>query len=201
MPQKLIRSFITIVILLAAWMTISATGGWKGPVAQMDMPTGTVQPQATESTPAPLVQGTPTPAGNDLGGNLPSPTWTSIFTGYTPYPNSTYSPMGGMGMSGGSMGSGGMGMGSMDMSGCSMMSGMNMSGGSMSGMDMDDYMIQGMDMTGMTGYVQANSTPLLSNPWLLLGWVLLGLVILAILVGAGIAIAWLIRRSKLTQVP
>jgi hypothetical protein len=202
--------------LLIAMLTISAAGGWHAPLAQMDMPTGSPLPQSTQDLTTPRAQDTPTPAGDNLDMGVSSPNWTSIFTGFTPYPNATYGSygsgmgsMGGMGMSGGYYGTGtpmsGMGsMGSMGgMSGmgsgsCSMMgsSGMSMNSTSgdysMSGMDMS-----GMNMTGMNGYVAGN-TSVFSNPWLLIGWVLLGVLVLAILVGIGVGIAWLIRRPRQT---
>jgi hypothetical protein len=219
MSRKLKLTLVTILILVTALLTAAAAGGWESPLAQMDMPTETMQPPSTVSPVTPEMQETPTP--EDLGGvqSAASPTWTSIFTGYTPYPDAsgTYYPyMGGTGMGGGcggggmsgGMGSGGMGMGSgttingtpmsgmggmsgsMDMSSCSMMSGMNMSG---------DATMLGMDMTGMSGSVVSSSTSVFNNPWLLIGWVLLGVLVVAILIGIGLGIAWLIRYSKQTR--
>ncbi len=209
-------TFLTIMVLLAAITTIAAAGSWAGPLAQMDMPTETIQPQTTASQPAPQAQDTPTPAGVEQG--MPSATWTSIFTGYTPYPNSTYPAMGGGGMMGGcggmgAMSSSGMGMsggnamggtpmsgmgsmsGEMDMSSCPMMSGSGMSGMAMP----DDYEIMGMDMTGMSSYVTEDSDSAFSDPWTLIGWVLLGLLVIAVLVAAVLGIVWLIRRSRQVQ--
>jgi len=193
----------------------------------MDMPTETMPPPSTVSPVTPEIQETPTP--EDFGDvqSVASPTWTSIFTGYTPYPDAsaTYYPyMGSSGMGGGcggggmggGMGSGGMGMG---MGSGSTMSGTPMSGmggmggmGSMSGsMDMNncsmmsgmnmygDATMLGMDMTGMSGSVASSSTSVFSNPWLLIGWVLLGVLVVAILFGIGFGIAWLIRYSKQTR--
>ncbi|OGO31769.1 MAG: hypothetical protein A2136_03620 [Chloroflexi bacterium RBG_16_54_11] len=200
-------TFLTIMVILAAITTIAAAGSWAGPLAQMDMPTETMQPQATAS------QDTPTPADVEQG--MPSATWTSIFTGYTPYPNSTYPAMSGGGMMGGC---GGMGMsgstamggvtmggtpmsgmgsmsGAMDMSNCPMMSGSGMSSMAMP----DEYEIMGMDMTGMSSYVTEDSDSAFSDPWTLIGWVLLGLLVIAVLVAAALGIVWLIRRSRQVQ--
>jgi hypothetical protein len=205
------------VILLVAILTTAAASGWGGPLLQMDMPTDTVQPQATSALATPYGQNTPVPAGSDSQQSLPSPVMTSIFTGYTPYPNATYMAGTGMmaGMGGmGSMGSNGMivgsgvmtgtmgmsGMGSMgmgDMASCPMMSGSSMSGSSMSGMDMGtDLSMIGMDMGEVSGSVEYSSGSVWSNPWLLLGWIVLVLVVLAILTGTAFGIAWLVRRLR-----
>jgi hypothetical protein len=208
MPQKIKILALTFGILLLAALMISAAGGWYGPLAQMDMPTDTVQPQMTP-------QDTPTPMESSPGNVLPSPTWTSIFTGYTPYPDATYAYGGMSGMSGTQTmngtpmsGMGGMGgmssmSGSMDMSGCPMMSGMSMSGGTtmggttMQGMNMSGgYMIEGMDMDDMYASVEDDPTTILSNPWVLIGWVLLGLLFLGILAAIIVGIARLILRSR-----
>ena len=246
MSRKFKLGFVTSVILLIAIITIAAARGYGDPLTQtgMDMPTETMQPRSTASAATPQMQDTPTPLGNNIEQNAPSPTWTSIFTGFTPYPNSTStynSSMGGSGMmggcsgmsSGGSMGSGGMvsmgtggmgmnngvitgtmgmnsmggmGSGGMGTGNCSMMSGSGMSGSGMSSSEMsssgmsspgmsDGYML-GMDMSGVSGYVEDNSSSVFSDPWLLIGWVLLGLLVIAILVGAGFGIAWIVHRSR-----
>ena len=139
MSRNIKIGLLMIVILLIAALSVAATRGWNGPLFQtgMDMPTSTTQPQSTQSPATPIGQGTPTPSGNDAQQSLPSPTMTSIFTGFTPYPNAmaTYGiPMGSGGMIGGgmmgyasvmtgTMGTYGMGMSGMDMSACPMMSG------------------------------------------------------------------------------
>ena len=61
------------VILLVAILTMAAASGWGGPLMQMDMPTDTVQPQATSALATPYGQNTPVPAGSDSQQNLPSP--------------------------------------------------------------------------------------------------------------------------------
>jgi hypothetical protein len=136
---------------------------------------------------------------------------TSIFTGFTPDPKTTstyYSSMGGNGMMGGGMTGtpsgmntmGSMGTSGMDMSGCPMMSGSSMSSSGMGTTGMgDDFSMPGMDISEVSGYVEEDSTSILSDPWFLLGWVLLVLVIIAILVGAGLGIAWIVRRSRPTN--
>ncbi|OGO66323.1 MAG: hypothetical protein A2030_08875 [Chloroflexi bacterium RBG_19FT_COMBO_50_10] len=213
MSRKFKLAFLITVILLVSMFTIAAARGWGSPLAQtgMDMPTETMQPQSTANLATPLMQDTPTPLGKNTQQGMPSPSMTSIFTGFTPYPNSTY--MGGSGMMGGGMMGGyagmsgvitdtmgmyGMGTGSMNMGSCSMMSGMDMSSGtSMSGMDMSSgYSISGMDMSGMSAYVVDDSSSVFSDPWLLIGWVLLGLLVIAILVAAALGIVWIFRRSR-----
>jgi hypothetical protein len=213
MVQKFRLFLITVVIMTFASLTISATGGLNKPLAQtgMGMATDTPQPQT------PQMQDTPTPGGNNPAMGLPSPTWTSIFTGYTPYPNMT--PMAGSAMGSGMMGRGmnlssqdttGAITGSMTSSNCPMMSGMGSMGGmgamdmgggsSMPGMDMgSNYAIEGMDMYGTSGYVQTSPSDPFSNPWLLIGWVLLAVLIFGILAAIVVAIIWLIRRSKPPQ--
>ena len=204
MTRKLQLAFITIVILLFAGITISAVGGWNVPVAQMDMPTDTPQPTS------PQVTDTPVPGGESAG--LPSPTWTSIFTGYTPYPDttSTYYPMGGSGMGmscsgmgGASMGTGMAGMGSGTMPGgmgmgatgsitgtlttgsCPMMGGMS----GMSGMSMGSgSSMSGMDMSddymiaGMDLYETNGDVATASSNIFTNPWLLLGWVLVGLLI-------------------
>jgi hypothetical protein len=219
MSYKFNRMFAIIGFLLIAMLTMAAARGWEGPLAQMDMPTETMQSQSTSNPVLPQVQDTPTPGEISAEQSAPTPTMTSIFTGFTPYPNATsayYGNMGGSGMmgsgmmgsssgmsAGGGMGTGGMGTGGMEMGSCSMMSGtsMNSSGmtgdSGMAGMDMgDDMWIEGMNMNAASGAVDYDSSLFSNNPWTLLGWVILGLVVIAILVAAGFGIAWLFRRSK-----
>ena len=226
MSHKMKLTLGTVLLTLTMLFTLAGRG-LEGPLAQMDMPTETMQPpSATE------MQVTPSPENTSGAQGAISPTMTSIFTGFTPYPNATYGyygPMGGSGTGGGCSGmsgGGGMGMssgyytdtlttggmgsmgsGGMDMGSCPMMSGsMDMTGGSMSGMNMSGVDMPGMDMTGydlseVNGYVTANSASVFSNPWVLIGWVLLGLLLLAILAGIGFGIAWLVRRSGQVQTP
>jgi len=136
MSRKYKLAFVITVILLVAVTTIASARGWEGPLYQtgMDMPTATMQPASTQSPATPQPQVTATPRGVDAGSSMPSPSMTSIFTGYTPYPNDTstnYSSMGGCGMMGGSSGmsaGGSMGTGGMGMSSGATPSGMGMSG-------------------------------------------------------------------------
>lgn len=219
MSNKLRGWIIIAAVLLTALVTIGAVGGGQGPFYQtgMDMSTATMQPGSTQSLATAWVTETPTPSGADPQQGAPSPTMTSIFTGFTPNPNamSTYTmPMVGSGMMGGgmmgsspvmtgTMGTTGMGMGGMAMSGCPMMSGSSMGSGSMSGgmsmsgmdMDADSWMV-GMDMS-MTESAEAEEASLSSrDPWWILGWVVLGLVLLTILLAAVLGIIWIIRRTR-----
>jgi hypothetical protein len=212
MSHKYKLALSIFVILLGTMMTIPAARVWGGPLYQMDMPTDTAQPQVTTSLVTPIVQNTPVPGGNESQQTLPSPTFTSIFTGFTQNPTamSTYvMPMGGSGMMGGGMvGSstvmtGTMGTTGMGMGGCSMMSGSGMgstgmgAGSSMGGMEMgDDMWMAGIDMSTLRSSAETESSLASTNPWWILGWVVLGLVILAILAGAVLGIVWLVRRSR-----
>ena len=219
MSYKFNRKFAIIGTLLIAMLTMAAARGWEAPLAQMDMPTETMQSQSTSDPVLPQVQDTPTPVEINTEQSVPTPSMTSIFTGFTPYPNATsayYGNMGGSGMmgnglmgsssgmgAGGGMGTGGMGSGGMEMGSCSMMGGTSMGstgmtdGSGMAGMNMgDDMWIEGMNMNTASGPVDYDSSLFSNNPWTLLGWVILGLVVIAILVAAGFGIAWLFRRSK-----
>ncbi len=168
--SRLIVSIITLLFI--AFMTMAVAAGRGGPLKQtgMGMPTDTMQPQ-----PSSTAQATSTPVGNSSAQNMPGPTMTSIFTGYTPIPNSTYTggtvmmgscpgmsgmgcmgTMGGMGSLGTVMGSGLMtgtvgtiGMAAMDAGGMDMSSCamMGSSGMSKSGMYGDSSM-SGMNMSG-----------------------------------------------------
>ncbi|OGO65631.1 MAG: hypothetical protein A2030_05735 [Chloroflexi bacterium RBG_19FT_COMBO_50_10] len=211
MSYKFKRMFVIMGILITAMLTMASARGWENPLAQMDMPTETMQSQSTSNPVLPQLQDTPTPMGMNTEQSAPSPSMTSIFTGFTPYPNSTstyYDAMGGSGMmgsgmmgsssgmsAGGTMGTGGMGMSGMEMSGCSMMSGTSMdtSGmmgtSGMAGMNMgDDSGMAGMDM-GDDMWIEGMNTNAASssveNDFSLLSsnpWTLLGWVILGLVV-------------------
>jgi len=225
MSGKYTKIIATLMIVLIALLTLAARG-LERPLSQMDMPTETLAPGEAGGTTTPVMQETPIPQATADVLAAVGPTMTSIFTGFTPYPNSTsgyYGPMGGVGasgscsgMSGGGMGSGGMGMssgyitgtmqmgsmggmgsGGMSMDGCPMMSeSMDMTGMNMSAIDMAAMNMAGTNMTGMSGSITSTSTSIFDRPWVLIGWIILGLLVLAILVAAGFGIAWIIGRSR-----
>jgi len=227
MPNKH-RLFLLIpIILLVTLLIMASTAGWRGPLSQMgmDTPTATLQPGTMVSTGTPTSQATAVPTVNPPEANAPSPTMTSIFTGFTPPPTgmpAVGSSMGGCGSScgmgsasgmGGSMsmgttitgtvgtagmaGMGNMGAAGMDMSGCPMMSGSAMSGSGMSMMGAgDDLMISGMDMSESTNLVADESSIDAANPWTILGWVVLGLVSLAVIVAVIFGIVLLVRQLQ-----
>ncbi len=229
MTHKSRRIVSIITLLFIAFMTMAAAGGWGGPLRQtgMGMPTETMQPQSTTSLATPRVQGTPTPLGSVPGSISPSPTMTSIFTGFTPYPtvmNAGSSSMGGCGSScgtGGTTGMGAMGtmgttitgtigtagmtgMGSMgavgmEMSGCPMMSGSGMTGSAMGSMGTGtDLLMSGMDMSG-SSMVAYEPEMDTTNPWMILGWVVLGLVSLAVISVVVFGVVLIIRHLRQTQ--
>jgi len=214
MSGKYTKIIATLMIVLIALLTLAARG-LERPLSQMDMPTETLTPGEAGGTTTPVMQETPIPQATADVLAAVGPTMTSIFTGFTPYPNSTsgyYGPMGGVGASGscsgmsGGMGMssgyitgtlpmgsmGGMGSGGMSMDGCPMMSGSM----DMSGMNMSEIDMAAMNMTGMSGSITRTSTSIFDRPWVLIGWIVLGLLVLAILVAAGFGIAWIIRRSR-----
>ena len=216
------KSAISIITLLfIAVMTMAVAAGWQRPLAQtgMDMPTNTMQPGLIDSTATPIPQGTSVPVVNTPGAIAPSPTMTSIFTGFTPPPTAIVvggSLMSGCGSSCGMGGSGSMGttitgtlgmagmtgMGSMgaagmDMSGCMMMSGSGMSGSAMSGMGTGtDLLMSGMDMDDSSSLVGYESTLDTTNPWMILGWVVLGLVSLAIIFAVVFGVVLIVRHLR-----
>lgn len=221
MSGKFSKIIVTLSIILIALFTLSARG-LERPLTQMDMPTETITPASAGGTTTPVMPETPTPQATVEVLTAAGPTMTSIFTGFTPYPDTIsgyYGPMGGSealgscpGMSGGGMGSGGMGVsggyitgtlpmggmgsGGMSMDDCPMMSGsMGMSGMNMSEIDMAAMNMAGTNMTGMTGSITSTSTSIFDRPWVLIGWIVLSLLVMAILVAAGFGIAWIIRRS------
>jgi len=159
MSHKFKLAFSVFTIFLIALMTMATARGWGGPLTQtgMDMPTETMQPQSTPSLAVSQVQETLTPFGINSGQSMPSPTMTSIFTGFTPYPNSTLtynSSMGGSGMMGSCSGmSGAGGMGSMSSMGSS---GTVMSNGVITG-------TVGMNSMGSMGSEGMGSCPMMSS--------------------------------------
>ena len=160
MPHKHKLIIFLTAALLVSMALMASAAGWKAPLAQMDMPTATLKPGSTTSTATPIPQGTSIPVVNTPGAIAPSPTMTSIFTGFTPPPTAMFvggSIMSGMGSMGttitgtlnmsGMAGMGSMGAAGMDMSSCPMMSGSSMSGSAMNSMGTGtDLLMSGMDM-------------------------------------------------------
>jgi len=208
MSGKYAKIIATLMIVLIALLTLAARG-LERPLSQMDMPTETLKAPSLDATTTPVIQGTPTPEATFDVPAAAGPTMTSIFTGFTPYPNSTsgyYGPMGGSGVTGscpgmsggGGMGSGGMGMssgyitgtmqmgsmggmgsGGMSTDGCPMMSGSM----DMAGMNMSEIDIAAMNMAGsyMTG-LSGSITSSRSTSILDRPWVLIGWIVLGLLV-------------------
>lgn len=222
MPHKSRLILLITTVFLISMLVMASAAGWKAPLSQtgMDMPTATMEIGSMDSTPTPVPPDTSAPLVNAPGAVAPSPTMTSIFTGFTPYPTGMpggSSSLGGCGSgcggTGGAAGMGGYGsmgttitgtvgmagaagMGSMsssgmDMSGCPMMSGSEMSSMGAS----DDLLMSGMDMSG-SSLVAYDSGIDPTNPWIILGWVVLGVVILALIAGAVVGMVLLVRQFR-----
>jgi hypothetical protein len=206
--------------LLLLVSTVAAAQDLGTPTDQtgMDMATATSEPELSP------VPSSPEPAA--LSNESAVPTQTAIASDqYDPYgvmggqvstcpmlsgtamPGTSGTSMGGMsgmgmsGMSGTNMsGMSGMTMGDMTGMGMGGMSGMNMGG--MAGMNMADMTgmntgsMAGMNMAGIDGVGMSFSSLWYTNPWWLLGWVILILLAIAILIGALLAVLWIIRRNR-----
>ncbi len=213
MFHKLKLAISIITLLVIAVMTMAVAAGWQRPLSQtgMDMPTDTMQPEPIDGTATPIPQGTSVPVVNTPGSIAPSPTMTSIFTGFTPPPTAmsvggTSGMSGSMGMGttitgtigmAGMTGMGSMGAAGMDMSGCPMMSGSSMSSSAMSGMGTGtDLLMSGMDMDDSSSMVAYESTMDTTNPWMILGWVVLGLVSLAIILAVVVGVVFFVRYLR-----
>jgi hypothetical protein len=216
MPGK--KTYLLLIVSLLISMVIMASAsGWKGPLSQMDMPTATSSPATTQSVTEPTLQDTPAQQVNPPASKLGTPTPTSIFTGYTPYPtgmgvgNSSMGSCGagcGTGSSAGMSGMGSMGgtpmvnstamngMGSMGSSSMSMSCPM-MSGSGMTSMGSgDDLLMSGMDMDEVSSSTVYGTNEESVNPWTILGWVVLGLVVAAIIAALVLGIILLIKQAR-----